>query len=75
MYNYEDVKCPHCGKIERIQFTVKHIPFGETTIVSEGVRQCFHCKEYYMPTVQIIYDARKLHSFELKNINKSTTLL
>jgi C4-type Zn-finger protein len=64
VFNYEDVDCPHCGHRNRIRFTVKTIPFGETTVVPEGPDDCFKCKGLFVGTVVTTYGARKLTRYE-----------
>lgn len=70
-YNYADVKCPHCGEVERIRFTVESIPFGSTSIKSEGPNKCFHCKNYFVGNVQTVYSARKLFPHEQRELEKN----
>lgn len=67
-FNYEDIKCPHCGESERVRFTVESTPFGSTEIVAEKPKKCFHCQKYYKPKVETIYSSRKLNRLEKQRL-------
>ena len=71
-YNYEDVDCPHCGHSNRIRFTVKQIPFGETTVVPEDPDTCLKCKGLFVGTVRTIYGARTLTKYEERLLSRKS---
>ena len=63
MFMYGDVKCPHCGEINRVRFKVRDT-FGTISLVVDGAEHCSKCKDVYMPKVDIVFGSRLLQPSE-----------